>query len=80
MGTNHLTFLCRNEIMAKLLAVTLSSLTLWLPQSVLASECVTVSSDNDPSRGAVTCKRVARSSMNGIGFWRCCPQTDVTND
>lgn len=60
-------------VMAKILRLVLTTSALWLsPASALASECVTISSNSDPSRGDVACKRVARSSTNGIGFWRCC--------
>lgn len=43
--------------------------------SLIASSCFTITSNNNPSSGDVTCKRVARSSTNGIGFWRCCPKS-----
>ena len=76
---NQRLFLNRNGIMAKLLTLILILPALSSSQSVLASECFTISSNNDPSQAEVTCKRVARSSTNGIGFWRCCSQKDAAN-
>ena len=78
--SNQVLCLGRKELLAKRVALMLTTAAMWFVQSVHASECVTVTSNNDPSRDGVVCKRVARSSMNGIGFWRCCPQTDATND
>jgi hypothetical protein len=75
-------YLClgRKELLAKRVALMLTTAALWFVQSVHASECVTVTSNNDPSRDGMVCKRVARSSTNGIGFWKCCPSENTTND
>ena len=78
--SNQVLCLGRKELLAKRVALMLTTAALWFVQSVHASECVTVTSNNDPSRDGMVCKRVARSSTNGIGFWKCCTSENTTND
>ncbi len=47
------------------------SVLLLTPSSVLASDCVTLPSINDPSRSGISCETDARSSTNGSGIWPC---------
>ena len=63
--------------MNKLSLMVLSLPLIVFGSAVQASECTTVMSFQDPgpSRPGLTCKRVARNSTNGMGVWRCCPET-----
>ena len=48
-----------------------TSVLLLMPLSVLTSDCVTLPSTNDPSRGGIACESVAGSSTNGSNVWPC---------